>query len=250
MKYILGIDVGGTKIASGLVDQQFRVSEVKTEPTSQTNLTEQLLGLIKSYKGLDAVGLAMPGPVSPDGIIKRLPNIPNFQPTNMQQYLSGQLSVPVSVLNDAKAFTLAEATMGEGKELESVAGVVLGTGTGVGFIQNKKLLFGKDGLAGEFDHVVTLDGKLFRDFVTANRPFKDAKEARVYLRSLVSLVVLSYNPDLIVLGGGWADLSGMGELCNHLAMNVGGYENRTLVKVSKLKHANIIGAVLPLWKQL
>src|SRR6185436_15788701 len=104
MKYTLGIDVGGTKIASALVENGLKLHNLKVEPTSQTDLVRQLIELIRNQKDFDAIGLAMPGPVLADGTVTRLPNIPNFQRTNLKQLLEDEFKVPVAVVNDAKAF--------------------------------------------------------------------------------------------------------------------------------------------------
>ena len=249
MNKILGIDVGGTKIAIGLVDKSLRLGEVKVVPTSQTNLTKQLLGLIESYKGFDAIGLAMPGQVLPNGVVTRLPNIRNFSPTNFKQLLTKRYKVPVNVINDSKAFALAESVTGKGKAQKTVAGLILGTGIGMGVVINKQLYMGKDGLAGEFEHITLLDGQMLRDHRHAAGKFKNAQEAKSYLQTILSTIILSFNPDLIVLGGSWSTLQGMEKLVNQLATNVGGYTNKTPVKISTLKHAGVIGAALTVLKR-
>src|SRR5688500_17370583 len=159
MKNILGIDVGGTKIASGIVGPDFQVSEIKVEPTSQDDLVSQIVKIIQSYQNFEGIGLGIPGQVMPDGTVVKLPNIEKFQETNLKQLLEAQFKVPVNVLNDAKAFALAEATIGSGKDARVMAGVIIGTGVGVGIVIDKKLYMGKDGIAGEFDHMVWLDGE-------------------------------------------------------------------------------------------
>jgi glucokinase len=247
MKYILGIDVGGTKIAAALVDEKFRLSKAVIIPTSQTNLAGQLEDLIKGYSGFSGIGIGMPGQVLKSGVVTKLGNV-NWSSINLKQLFEGKFKMTVSLINDAKAFALAEATLGAGKGLHTVAGVILGTGVGVGFIQDKQIYFGKDGVAGELEHVTMLDGRLFRDHKKEAGIFKTAQSAKAYLRTLISMIVLSVNPEVIVLGGAWSKLPGMQALTNKLAINVGGYTNKTPVKISKLKHAGIIGAALPLLK--
>ncbi len=245
-KYILGIDVGGTKIAAGLVDKNHKVSKVAILPTSQTDLTKQLVGLIESYGKFDAIALAVPGQVLQNGQVTRLPNIQNFQPTNFKRLIEKKFRVPAQVLNDAKAFALAEALVGSGKNFKVVAGVILGTGVGVGIVINGKIYFGKDSLAGELEHVTLLDGKMFRYHRHQAGKFKNAYDSRKYLKTLFSMLILSFNPDLIVLSGGWSRLPGMKKVANEAASNVGGYKNTTPVKISKIKFPGIIGAVLGL----
>jgi glucokinase len=245
MKKVLGIDVGGTKIAAGLVDRNFRVSQVSIMPTSQTDLLGQLERLIMDYNAFDAIGLGMPGQVLHSGEVVKLGNVP-WKSLNLKTRLEKKFKIPVSVVNDSKAFALAEAVVGSCKKYDSIAGVILGTGIGVGLISNKKIYFGKDGVAGELEHVVLLDGKMLRDHKRAAGKFNSALAAKKYLKTLLDMIVLSLNPEVIVLGGAWSGLPGMKKLANELATNSGGYQTKTLVKVSKLKHAGIIGAALPL----
>ncbi|MEJ0021708.1 MAG: ROK family protein [Candidatus Doudnabacteria bacterium] len=249
MKYILGIDVGGTKIASGLVDENLKVMDVTVSQTSQTDLLGQLFDLISTYDKFEAVGLGMPGQVLTDGTVIKLPNIKNFESANIKQILEKRFKLEATVINDAKAFALAEAIAGAGKKFDVVAGVVLGTGIGVGLISDKRVYFGKDGIAGEMEHIVLLDGKMLRDHRHNAGQFKTAAETKKYLKTILDTVVLSWNPDIIVLGGGWSKLSGMAEMANKLTVNVGGYKNKTPVKISKMANPGVLGAALSVLNQ-
>lgn len=244
-KPILGIDVGGTKIAAGLVDQKLRVSQVSIIPTSQKDLVRQIIDLIKSYSGFSGIGLAIPGPVLASGLVTHLPNIKNFKPTNFKKLLEKKFSVFTSVVNDAKSFALAEATVGQGKNFKIVAGVILGTGIGVGFIGiNKKIYYGRNSLAGEIGHFLMPDGKFFEQYVKAAGKFKTAKDASKYLRMLLSFIVRSIDPEVIIFGGGWSRLKGMNQALRQALKQVRLPVPKTVIKISKLKHASIIGAAL------
>lgn len=249
MRQILGIDVGGTKIAAGLVDKSFKVSKLAILPTSQADLLGQLGRLIADYDKFEAIGIGMPGQVWPDGTVARLPNVKGFKSLNLKKLLQKRFKVPVEVVNDAKAFALAEALAGSGKRFDSVAGMILGTGIGVGLVINKKIYPGKDGVAGEFDHITLLDGKAIGDHRRKAGMFDHAIETKQYLKMLLGMIILSFNPDIVFLGGAWSRLPGMEKLANELSTNVGGYVNKTPVKVSKLKFAGIIGAALPLLRR-
>lgn len=244
MKPILGIDVGGTKIATGLVDGRGRVSNVRIVHTSQVNLKEQLLDLINFYQGFSAIGLGMPGPVLPNGTVTRLPNVKGFKKTNLKIFLQKKIRKPVTVANDANCFALAEAIRGQGRKYKIVAGVILGTGVGVGIIFNKKMHIGKNGVAGEYEHFPMIDGKLFWQHKKSDGPFKDALAAKKYLQLLFHYIVLSVDPEIIILGGGWSTLKGMARLAPEFAKNAGRYQTSTPIKISKIKHAGIVGAAL------
>jgi predicted NBD/HSP70 family sugar kinase len=244
MKYVLGIDVGGTKIAAGLVDQAYSVSNLAIVPTSQTDLAGQLIDLIGSYQNFFGIGLALPGQILPSGLVTRLPNIKNFKPTNLQKFLENKFRVPVTVINDAKAFAYAEAMIGQAQNNKVVAGVILGTGIGVGIVIGKQIYFGKDGVAGELEHIEMLDGIMFRQRWHQAGKFENAAEAKQYLRTLFDMVIFSFNPDIILLGGGWSNIPDMEELANTLTTNPGDYESETPVKISTLKYPGLIGAAL------
>jgi predicted NBD/HSP70 family sugar kinase len=247
MKQILGIDVGGTKIAIGIVNQSLKINDLRIVPTSQTNLLAQLNELIGQYRGYDGIGLALPGQVLADGRVEKLPNIKGFKPINIKQVLEKKFKVVVSVMNDAKAFALAEAMVGAGKDDEVVVGLILGTGVGAGVVVNGQVYFGKDGLAGEVEHVVLPDGKMVRYYRKAAGVYQHKDQTETILRTLLSIVILNFNPDIIVLGGGWSKLAGMEKLANKLAKNIGDYKTITKVKVSKIVHPGVIGAALPIF---
>lgn len=250
MKPILGIDVGGTKIAVGLVDEKLKISQLQIVPTSQKGLAGQLKQIVSGFKGFSSIGLAMPGQVLPSGQVLKLPNIPGFKTKDIKKVLSKAFKVPVHVMNDAKAFALAEAVAGGGKGKHVVAGVILGTGVGVGVILNGQVYLGKDGLAGELEHIFLPDGKMLRYHRKAAGVLRKKEDAKKILMTLITSVVLSFNPDVIVLGGGWSKLAGMEKLVANLAKNAGGYQTTTAVRVSRLVHPGVIGAALPLLRGL
>jgi len=248
MKKVLGIDVGGTKIAAGLVDYNFNVTKVCIVPTSKFDLLQQLEHLISDYGEFDAIGLGMPGQVLENGTVTKLGNV-EWQSVNLKKLFERKFKKPVSVINDAKAFALAEANLGQGKNFDTMAGVILGTGIGVGFIRNKKIYFGKDGLAGELEHVTMPDGRLLREHKKDLGQFKNAQSASRILKTLLDMIILSVNPEVVVLGGAWSKLKGMKELAKDLTTNSGRWISKTPVRISKLKFAGILGAALPLLKR-
>ncbi len=249
MKYVLGIDVGGTKIAAGLVDKYYRVTKAKVLPTSQADLTGQLIRLIGSYENFEAIGLALPGPVSPNGFVGRLPNVKNFKPVNFKKLLSSRFKIPVKIINDAKAFTLAEAILGSGRDYKTVAGVILGTGIGSGLVKNKKIYDSKNPLAGEIGHVAVKKGLTLEQLMQRVPKYTKPAQAEKIAALVLSLVVRTTDPDIVVFGGGRMTLPGMeGILRRSLKLGIK-HPVKTKVKVSKLKHAGIIGAALPLLKR-
>ncbi len=248
MKKILGIDVGGTKIAAGLVDTEFRVSEVSVMPTSKSDVLGQINRLIQDYQGFSGIGLGLPGQVLSDGRVLKLGNLKTFKPLNLRQVLTKKFRVPVALMNDAKAFTLAEAKLGSGKNYRLVGGVTLGTGIGAGIAINGKIYEGAEGIATEFGRFPMFSGKVFEQHVREAGEFKRKPEARKYLKFLLSYVILSFNPQIIILGGGWTHTPRMQETVTEALRGLT-YQTKTKVVISKLKYAGIIGAALPLLKK-
>mgnify|MGYP001545164157 CR=1 FL=1 len=246
MKQILGIDAGGTKIASGLVDEHFRVRQVRLEPTAQGGLTRQLVGLIKKYKTFDGIGLGVPGPVTAGGFVAELPNIKGFKAMNLQAYLGRHFAVPIKVLNDAKAFALAEAVAGAGKRAETVLGVVLGTGIGSGFVDHKRIYSGNNRVASEIGRILIENNLTLEQAMRQQGP--SAAGLEPIIKVILTLAVRVIGPELIIFGGGRARNPSFPQVLERCRRTLLRHPASPRVKVSQLKHAGVIGAALPLLK--
>jgi predicted NBD/HSP70 family sugar kinase len=248
MKYVLGIDVGGTKIAAGLVDKNHKITELTIQPTSQTDLLGQLEHLIQSYSGFNAIGIAMPGIVLDDGLVGELVNIKSFKPINLKKFISKKFGLPVFIINDVRAMALAEAVIGAGKNADTVVGVALGTGIGSGVIRSKKIYTGSNYLAGEIGHIL-LNENTTLEQVMQKPGFKQTdKQRESVIASIISLVVRTIDPDIIVFGGGRMHHPGMQKVLSNSLKLAFPKPIKTIVKLASLKHASIIGAVIPLLK--
>jgi len=249
MKQILGIDIGGTKIAAGLVDKNYRVEKLVVHATSQTDLLGQLEKIITEYSGYSGIGVGFPGRVLPSGVVRRILSPPFVKSVNLKKILENRFQVPVTIENDARAFTLSEAYLGSGKKYQSVFGLILGTGIGSGMALDHRLYYGANHLAGILGHVHDLDGSDFEKKVKQHGKFKNAKESEKYLRFILDIIVCSLDPEIIVVGGGWSNLPGMQQVINRLLKPMHNPPVKTVVKISKLKHAGIIGAAIPLLRR-
>ncbi len=237
MKQILGIDVGGSKIASGLVDPKLKISKVRITPTSQADLLEQLTRRIASYQGFEAIAVAMPGVVKSNGFIQNLPNVKGFPAINLKSYLKKKFRLPVQVINDAQAFALAEAIVGAGKEAQTVLGVILGTGIGSGLVRNKKIQPPRGPVGGEIGRVRM--GKLTLEQIMQQRG-NSAKQLEPIMRAIIMLATRYADPEIIVFGGGRTNYPRMQQLTKRLNLKA---------RISKLKHAGILGAALTVLKK-
>lgn len=141
---ILAIDIGGTFIKFGLVDNDFRISNQSKVPTpsSLDNFWITLESIISSFKnGISGIAIACPGEInSKRGFVFKGGLIPYLTAIPLGTRLSKTFQLPVKVINDADAAALAEARYGSLQDLDCGAALVLGTGVGLGLVSQGELL--------------------------------------------------------------------------------------------------------------
>jgi glucokinase len=167
-KMIVGIDVGGTKVAGGLVDRKGRLDRTVTLPTKAKEGFETSFGqvltvikrLINQAGGPDyvkGIGICCPGPLNPrTGIVINPPNLPGWVNINFAERIETEFQLPARLENDANAAGLAEVLFGAAVGHNDVFYVTVSTGVGTGIIINRKIYHGKNGIAAEGGHV-TID---------------------------------------------------------------------------------------------
>lgn len=156
---VIGVDVGGTKIYAARFAADNSLEQEATFPANAAQGQEAVLRNLEKAiaKTLDesvaGIGVSWAGFVdSKNGIIRNTPNIGGFQDFPLCDVLQKKFSVPVCIENDARLFTLAEAKVGSAKDEENVIGVILGTGVGSGIVINGQMYSGSSGFAGEIGH--------------------------------------------------------------------------------------------------
>jgi predicted NBD/HSP70 family sugar kinase len=237
-KQYLAIDVGGTKIAAGLVDSKFKVTRIKVAPTSQKDLLIQIVSIIESYSGYVGIGLGVPGIVSPGGAVRKFPNIKNFRSTNLKKYLEAKFGMSVNIMNDAEAFTLAEAEL-VFKKFKRVFGVILGTGIGGGLVEK--------GRHRNMDRFLHQKLPALESQMQKYGPFKRAIETRDYVAKILPVIIQKHQPDLVVFGGSRSHLPQMQKVLDQVLSTIP--HKRLKVTVGKLKYPGLVGAVIPLLKR-
>src|SRR5262245_8852498 len=157
----LGIDVGGTTIKAGLVDESGRILESSKAETITNDLSgflSTLTEMVHTFQrsaAIDAIGIGVPGLRSAKThIIETSPNIRCLKQVNLEQLLADQVHIHTVSENDANAAAYAEFICGAGAGLQHMAHLTLGTGLGSGFILNGSLFTGASGYGGEFGHTV------------------------------------------------------------------------------------------------
>jgi fructokinase len=155
----IGVDLGGTKIEGAAIDGSgtVRVRRRVATPTGNYPATiEAILDIVSEIEheiGQPAsVGIGMPGAISPvTGTVKNA-NSTWLIGRSLQSDLEVALSRPIRLANDANCFALSEATDGAAAAVDTVFGVILGTGVGGGIAIKKRILTGANAIAGEWGH--------------------------------------------------------------------------------------------------
>jgi glucokinase len=162
---VIGVDVGGTKVAGGLVTMKGKLVSSSTVPTraakgfatSFGQVVRLIARLIERAGGRErvaGVGLCAPGPLDTKaGVILNAPNIPGWQKVPLAARLGKEFHLPIKVENDANAAGLAEVLFGAATGYRHVFYVTVSTGIGTGIIINRRIYHGKNGAAGEGGHV-------------------------------------------------------------------------------------------------
>ncbi|MHC1785235.1 MAG: ROK family protein [Anaerolineaceae bacterium] len=166
--WVVGVDLGGTKIELGLIDPQNRIVERRKIPTNPEegpeDAVERMADVVDEYRGLvpdnqkiAALGICCPGPLDHEaGVLINPTNLPKFYNVPLRQMISDRLNMPVSMEHDAKAAGLGEFYYGAGRNEQSMIFIVIGTGVGAAIIMNGELIRGVKNFAGEVGHV-TID---------------------------------------------------------------------------------------------
>jgi glucokinase len=167
----IGIDLGGTNIAAGLVDGSPAITKrgsVKT-PRGAEEIAAAMADLVRSLcaeaglnpKDAAGCGIGSPGAIDAKNGSVVFSNNLGFRNVPLAPMVSDKLGIPVRIGNDANAAALGEYHGGAGKGFDSMILVTLGTGVGGGIISQGKIYDGFNGMAGEVGHtVIVKDGEL------------------------------------------------------------------------------------------
>jgi glucokinase len=159
----VGVDIGGTKVAAGLVDADGEISAQTREPMISSSSAQEGLNAVLSAIArvmpdgevdVGGIGICAPGPLDPKtGMILNPPNLPCWRNFPLAESVQKLHSVPVKVDNDANAAALAETRWGAARGYQNVFYATIGTGIGTGIVFDGKIYHGRTGSAGEGGHV-------------------------------------------------------------------------------------------------
>ena len=171
MKYYIGIDLGGTNIVAGVVDEQYNILAKASTKTNcprpdreiARDMAKMAIQAVENAKltmdQIEWIGIGTPGIAnSRDGIIEYSNNL-GFVNTPMVKYIQEDIDKPVFVENDANAAAYGEFVAGAAKGANNAVCITLGTGVGGGIIIDGKIYAGSNFAGAEIGHtVISVDG--------------------------------------------------------------------------------------------
>ena len=225
---IIGVDLGGTNIRAGLIEDAVMISMNQaflTEKESEEKTIAQLISVITPLirPGVNGIGIGVPSVVDiENGIVFDVVNIPSWHRVELKKILEAEFKIPVFINNDVNCLALGEHRYGEAKLFSSFVALALGTGLGAGIIINNTLYAGNNCGAGEIGSLPYLDNNF--EFYTSSTFFEsiysttalkahDAalngeKEALqiwdaygFHLGNVIKAIAYTFDPQAIVLGG-------------------------------------------------
>lgn len=163
--YVIGIDMGGTNTAFGIVDARGTViasSSIKTGKHSKIEdyideLYTEINRIIVANDAegkINGIGIGAPNGNYFTGMIEDVINLPWPTPIPLADLISKKFGIPCLITNDANAAAIGEMTYGAARGLKDFIMITLGTGVGSGIVVNGQMVYGHDGSAGELGHVI------------------------------------------------------------------------------------------------
>ncbi len=224
----IGVDLGGTNIRAGLIEDGMITAVnqvVLTEKESLQKTISQLISVIAPLirPEVKGIGIGVPSVVDiENGIVFDVVNIPSWHRVELRKILETEFNKPVSINNDVNCFALGEHRHGEASTFSSFVALALGTGLGAGIIINNALYPGNNCGAGEIGSLPYLDKNY--EFYTSSSFFESIHsttaleshnsavkgdsaaiqiwaEYGFHLGNVIKAVAYTYDPEAIVLGG-------------------------------------------------
>ena len=168
--YRVGIDLGGTNIAVGVVNEEYEIVGEGKRKTNAPRPAEAICDDIAaatfdaiknagiSIDDVECVGIGAPGSINPKTGVIGFSNNLGFNNVPMVELLESRIGKKIYIDNDANAAALGEMIAGAGKGTENFVAITLGTGVGGGTIINGKMLLGSNFAGGELGHTVIVHG--------------------------------------------------------------------------------------------
>ncbi len=167
---VVGVDMGGTKILSAVIDAEGNILETAKLSTKAAEGTSAVMDRIAesiqkaidksgvNEASIEAIGIGAPGPLDPaTGVVIFAPNL-GWRDVPLKAELEARTDIPTFVDNDVNVGTLGEHVFGAAQGVQNVVGIFVGTGIGGGIILNGELFHGASKTAGEVGHIIVKAG--------------------------------------------------------------------------------------------
>ena len=270
-KYV-GVDIGGTKIHIGVVENEQLTKQIRLTTSAsapQEQILRELVAAITLVMDdeVSGIGIGAPGLVDEEnGIVLNVQNILSWQEVPLRAYLARHFSPPIYLTNDANAFAIGEKIYGQGKQFANLVGITLGTGFGTGIIINHDVYSGTLSSAGEFGSTPYLDktiedycsGKFFLSHYQQPGPalqvLAQAGDPRAleafarygeHLGSAIKTILYALSPQAIFLGGAVSNCYPLFQLALKASIAEFPFQKvaeRLVVAPSALSNAAVLGA--------
>ncbi len=268
----IGIDLGGTNIRAGLIDDS-KIIKLNAIPLQEKHILESTLDQLKSIirsvytPEVTGIGIGVPSVVDLEkGIVYDVVNIPSWKEVHLRDILQDEFGVPVFINNDVNCFVLGEKYFGFGRDHNSIVGIALGTGIGSGVIIDNKLFSGTNCGAGEIGYLPYKDHDL--EYYCSSNFFEaiyNTKGHEVYTRAenndkealklwdefgynigvALRSVMYAYDPEAIILGGSISKALPFFEKQMYTALNDTYFPKsveKLKIYVSEVEHVSMLGA--------
>jgi len=269
---IIGVDLGGTKVAVGRVrDGEVEQLVKHRVPSNEDKVT--VLGVVMDAVAevmrpeVTAIGCGVPSVVDvAEGIVREVGNIPSWKAVPLKAEVEARFGLPAAIDNDANVFALGEYVFGAGRGRRHLVGMTLGTGLGTGVVMDGRLLHGANCGVGELGK--TAHKKLLLQGWCASPYFPrewgssadelhqraregDEESLRAFdaygqeLSAAIMLALYAYDPEIIVLGGSISTAFDLFERGMKRGLESFAYPHileRAAIVPSELEHAAVLGA--------
>jgi len=269
---VIGVDLGGTKVAAGRVCGGEVLQLVKRSVPAREDRDTVLAVVMEAVAevvapDVVAIGCGVPSVVDvAEGIVREVGNIPSWRAVPLKAELEHRFGIPATIDNDANAFALGEMVFGAGRGHRHLVGITLGTGLGAGVVMDRRLLHGANCGAGELGKTahkgMRLEdwcaGEYFQrewgvgaDEVHRRARQGDPEALRIFerygdeLATAIMTALYVYDPEIIVLGGSISTAFAFFEKTMRQGFGNFAYPHivdRLIIERSRLDHVAVLGA--------
>ena len=207
MSTTIAIDLGGTNIRAARIEG-YEIKQkigVKCKANGQKHdVVQQLFDLVRQLMTpeTEKIGIGVPSIIDHEkGVVYDVQNIPSWDIVPIKALMEKEFSLPSAVDNDVNCFALGEKHFGIGKQYRNFVGITIGTGIGAGIVIDGKLYRGSNTGAGEIGCLPYLNSD-YEHYCSCQWMNKRGLNALELSGKLLQAILLTYDPEAIIIGGG------------------------------------------------